>query len=416
MYEECTKGELNCINNTEAVQPSSTDHATFLAQVCPHLAGSDRVCCDTDQLNTLNGYLAQILAVFNRCPSCQANIRKYQCEIACSPNQSVFIEVVPNLDSADNTNVEKVRLYATEEWANSTLTACRDVFFPSANRPVIDINCNGYSAEKCQPEIWLNAMGNPANKFAKYTTEVVLTDNVNIDGMEPLNATVLSCAEKASPNLPSCSCQDCSAACPPGIQPTIPPEPERFTAANIDGVTFTVLVSFCGIAVLFIAGLVMYHCCRTSDDGSKIEEGNSMRKQTQITKEDVSLFEGIGKVYDDAVRKFFSKLGTYVATYPISVLAMTLTIAIPCSIGFAFAKVTTDPVELWSGPNSRARTERVYFDETFVPFQRTEQLIITANQDKYKPTQYKPWNSNETLTFGSVLNIDVLEKVSKINF
>ncbi|XP_071786078.1 NPC intracellular cholesterol transporter 1-like [Asterias amurensis] len=413
MYKECTPGELNCINNTLAVQLSGPDHKTFLAQVCPHLADSERVCCDLDQLNTLNGYLAQVLGVFNRCPSCQANLRRYQCDLACSPDQSVFVEVVP--DSPTATEVTKVRLYATEEWANGTLNACRDVFFPSANRPVIDINCNGYSAEQCQPEIWLDAMGNPANRFAKFTTDAVLTSNVDIPGMEPLDSVVTSCAEKASPDLPSCSCQDCRAACPPGIQPTIPPIAEPFKVAGIDGYTFAVVVGFSGFAVLFLAGVIAYHCMRDSDDHPEMEDGKRpSKKQPQINEDDVSCFEKIGKVYDDAVRSFFTHLGTYVAYHPLAVLLITLAVAVPCCIGFAFSTVTTDPVQLWSGPNSRARTERVYFDEKFVPFQRTEQLIITANQDKYKPTKYTPWNSDEPLTFGSVLNIKVLEKILEV--
>ena len=41
-----------------------------------------------------------------------------------------------------------------------------------------------------------------------------------------------------------------------------------------------------------------------------------------------------------------------------------------------FFRVTTDPVELWSSPTSRARIEKNYFDQHFGGFYRTEQLII----------------------------------------
>ncbi len=40
--------------------------------------------------------------------------------------------------------------------------------------------------------------------------------------------------------------------------------------------------------------------------------------------------------------------------------------------------VTTDPVELWSAETSRVRVEKDYYDEAFVPFYRTEQVIVKA--------------------------------------
>lgn len=50
-------------------------------------------------------------------------------------------------------------------------------------------------------------------------------------------------------------------------------------------------------------------------------------------------------------------------------------------MGIFKLEVTTDPVELWAAPNSRSRLEKEYFDKTFAPFYRIEQLIITAKDD-----------------------------------
>ncbi|XP_014386026.1 PREDICTED: Niemann-Pick C1-like protein 1 [Myotis brandtii] len=46
--------------------------------------------------------------------------------------------------------------------------------------------------------------------------------------------------------------------------------------------------------------------------------------------------------------------------------------------GLAFTKLTTDPVELWSAPNSQARREKAFHDQHFGPFFRTNQVILTA--------------------------------------
>lgn len=48
------------------------------------------------------------------------------------------------------------------------------------------------------------------------------------------------------------------------------------------------------------------------------------------------------------------------------------------SAGLKDIELTTDPVELWSAPNSRARQEKDFHDENFGPFFRTNQLILTA--------------------------------------
>lgn len=48
------------------------------------------------------------------------------------------------------------------------------------------------------------------------------------------------------------------------------------------------------------------------------------------------------------------------------------------AVGMKDIVLTTDPVELWSAPNSRARMEKDFHDTNFNPFFRTNQLILTA--------------------------------------
>lgn len=48
------------------------------------------------------------------------------------------------------------------------------------------------------------------------------------------------------------------------------------------------------------------------------------------------------------------------------------------SAGLKNIELTTDPVELWSAADSRARQEKDFHDAHFDPFFRTNQLILTA--------------------------------------
>lgn len=44
--------------------------------------------------------------------------------------------------------------------------------------------------------------------------------------------------------------------------------------------------------------------------------------------------------------------------------------------GIKYLSITTDPVELWASPTSRSRVEREFFDSSFEPFYRIQQVIL----------------------------------------
>ncbi|ELK25166.1 Niemann-Pick C1-like protein 1 [Myotis davidii] len=73
--------------------------------------------------------------------------------------------------------------------------------------------------------------------------------------------------------------------------------------------------------------------------------------------------------------------------------------------GLAFTKLTTDPVELWSAPNSQARREKAFHDQHFGPFFRTNQVILTAPS---RPSYQYDSLLLGPKTFGGVLGTDLL--------
>lgn len=62
----------------------------------------------------------------------------------------------------------------------------------------------------------------------------------------------------------------------------------------------------------------------------------------------------------------------------MKVLLLSAAVTAVFSVGLKDIELTTDPVELWSAPNSRARQEKEFHDTFFDPFFRTNQLILTA--------------------------------------
>ena len=59
-------------------------------------------------------------------------------------------------------------------------------------------------------------------------------------------------------------------------------------------------------------------------------------------------------------------------------LFVGIAVAAALAVGVIYLEVTIDPVELWASPESRSRQEKDYFDKSFTPFYRTEQIILHA--------------------------------------
>ena len=85
------------------------------------------------------------------------------------------------------------------------------------------------------------------------------------------------------------------------------------------------------------------------------------------------------------------------------------------SAGLKSVELTTDPVELWSAPNSRARQEKDFHDKNFGPFFRTNQLILRAPGRKghtYDSLLFGPQNFSGIVS--KDLMIELLELQTRI--
>lgn len=61
----------------------------------------------------------------------------------------------------------------------------------------------------------------------------------------------------------------------------------------------------------------------------------------------------------------FSCLGRTIGSHPLISLAVSTVVAVILCAGLTLFSVTTNPVELWSGPMSRSRLEKNFFDKNF---------------------------------------------------
>lgn len=90
---------------------------------------------------------------------------------------------------------------------------------------------------------------------------------------------------------------------------------------------------------------------------------------------------------------------------------MSAVVVAVLSAGLKSIELTTDPVELWSAPNSRAREEKDFHDKHFDPFFRTNQLILTAPDRKdqiYNSLLFGPH------TFSGIISKDLIIEVLEL--
>ena len=84
-----------------------------------------------------------------------------------------------------------------------------------------------------------------------------------------------------------------------------------------------------------------------------------------VTSKDIGYSERIGAKMDQWLQKSFAAWGRMCAGHPVAVLCVGLAASCALAAGLVLFQVTTDPVELWSAANSRARQERNYFNDHF---------------------------------------------------
>ena len=72
--------------------------------------------------------------------------------------------------------------------------------------------------------------------------------------------------------------------------------------------------------------------------------------------------------------------------------------------------MTIDPIELWASPTSQSRIEKDFFETTFRPFYRTEQVIVKALGQSFNYTDL----FGQNVTFGPVFQPDFMKALLEL--
>ncbi|KAM7354023.1 Niemann-Pick type C-1a isoform 3-T3 [Cochliomyia hominivorax] len=368
-----------CAYNGTA-KPISPEGRKLLQERCGFLLENDTTdfCCDKQQVDILNKNILLAANFLDRCPSCMANLVRHLCEFTCSPKQSEFIHVVSTESNDDGKlYINNIDLHITANYTNSTYKSCSQVSVPSTGQLAMDIVCGNHGASRCSATKWFNYMGDSDNIYVPFQITYVQHENNSsfIDGYRPLDPPTVPCSSPLNDKTPACSCIDCEASCP--VPPPEPPAPQPFTIAGFDAFTVIMIAVFIVGSLLFLMGVCLFPSKNMDGDGNEVDGANNDGIDIVI-ESDSGYFEHLGAKTEKCLETMFTAWGKFFATYPWLTLVGGLIFVAALGFGITFLHITTDPVQLWASPQSRSRVEREYFDSTFQPFYRIEQIIIKA--------------------------------------
>uniref|UniRef100_A0A672Y746 NPC1 like intracellular cholesterol transporter 1 n=1 Tax=Sphaeramia orbicularis TaxID=375764 RepID=A0A672Y746_9TELE len=368
---------------------------TKTKQVCPILdrgEGNTFACCSINQLNSLEKSLTLSKAVLVRCPSCAENFAHLHCINTCSPNQSQSVKVtkIMNVTNSQGKTREAVVAYQSflsTTFADGSFQSCKNVRIPATGGFAISTMCGRYGAKLCTPQRWYDFQGDSSNGLAPLDIDFqLIPEGVTAGlpaGVVPYNGRALKCNETTPTGGQVCSCQDCQESCPVLPNPPLPPGP--FRLLGTDGFLVIAIVLFCLLVFAYLLYLVVscwvaskkrkYEAQGKTKGKGKDQNSNDVTERV-IHPSEVTCTDKNSLAAHALLSSMFQYWGTLMATYPLTVIVSAF------ATGLMNIELTTDPVELWSAPNSRARQEKDFHDTHFDPFFRTNQLILTAPDRK----------------------------------
>ncbi|TYI42794.1 hypothetical protein ES332_A01G123600v1 [Gossypium tomentosum] len=396
MYDICGERSdrkvVNCPYGSPAVKPDEL-LSSKIQSLCPTITGN--VCCTEAQFDTLRSQVQQAIPFLVGCPACLRNFLNLFCELTCSPNQSLFINVTSISKIKNNSTVDGIDFFITDDFGEGLYESCKDVKFGTMNTRALEfIGAGAKNFKEWFVFIGRRAPNNmPGSPYAIQFLPTVPESS----GMKPMNVSTYSCRDVSL----GCSCGDC---------PSSPVCSNTAISTSNKGATCSVqigsLKAKCvdlALAILYIVlvsmffGWGVFHRTRKRSrsfrmkpftDAAEGGESHSLSRQKadnlpmQRLEDANQSSTGVQlSVVQGYMSDFYRKYGLWVARHPTLVLSLSVGMVLVLCLGLVRFKVETRPEKLWVGPGSKAAEEKRFFDSNLAPFYRIEQLILATIPD-----------------------------------
>jgi Niemann-Pick C1 protein len=221
----------------------------MLRDVCgPGWPIPDTVCCTKDQINTLRTSLQQAEPLIASCPACRNNFRAYHCSFTCSPDQSLFLDVVQTQKTDTSEAIKEINYYVSEDLKQGFYSSCKDVQFGATNGFAMDLIGGGAK----NASGFLKFMGDERPGLGSPFQISIPDTRPGQDipkEIQPLDFSPLDCS--ANELAARCTCIDCPKVCPtlPYVSPPRDSNSPSCTVGAVSCLTFSALILY-SVAIL----------------------------------------------------------------------------------------------------------------------------------------------------------------------
>nr|XP_040583729.1 NPC intracellular cholesterol transporter 1-like [Lepeophtheirus salmonis] len=408
MYDRCSKSPhistkfLNC-----AYDGDPKPFFSKVKTVCPHINPNEGVCCSLSQLESMEAEFKLPSGIMARCPTCLHNFKKIFCAMNCHPEQSLFIKgkeiKTKHANTLEDVSViSNLTYYVNKELIHKVYVSCKDVVMPSTTQTILNIMCGPWGENLCTPERWYRYLGSLSNMHTPFQIDFVFSGDKNAsipEEMSYYNTEIEPCNIGVNGKSP-CSCTDCESSCASQI---INDKNHHLEYNN-----YRLNISSFSMAIIFLIGFIIFvgvvitsRFIKEFSIRADCTDMNDTGSSKTFFSRTINSIKNAGEDLDEWLIIFFTRWGTFCATYPVPVIFLSVLMALGLCTGIFWLRVTTDPIELWASPQSRSRQEKDFFDETFGPFYRIAQVIIKAKN--LSTFQYEDL-FGETKEFGPIFH------------
>ncbi|RDW85641.1 multidrug efflux transporter AcrB transmembrane-containing protein [Coleophoma crateriformis] len=384
--------ELPCPDNGLAKQPEDAVREK-LVKLCGPKWTSGPVCCEEEQLDALEENLKTANSIISSCPACKENFYNMFCTFTCSPDQSLFINVTQIQEKGEKFIVTELDQLVSDEYGSGLYESCKDVKVGATNgnaMALIGGGAKNYTA-------MLKFLGDEKFLGSPFQINFPRPSDYPEPKMGALDMTPKKCNDE-NPEF-RCACIDCPDVCP---------ELPAVKLAGSCHVGLLPCLSFGAIMVysvfiLLLITAIVGHIVYAKHSRRRSERLRLLQDAAPSDDEDEGDMVHNGAMYDRPQKNYsintacdsiFSWLGYKSAKYPGITIGSSILLVALLSLGWMNFEIERDPARLWVSPTSAAAQEKAFFDDSFGPFYRAEQVFLVNDINPEGPA---PVLSYETL-------------------
>lgn len=319
------------------------------------------------------------------CPACKSNFFNLFCTFTCSPDQSLFVNVTDTDQKGDKLLVTELDNLWSEKYKSGFYDSCKDVKFGAANTPAMSF-IGGGAKNYSEFVAFLGkkslTVGSPFQiNFPNHSKE-------DFPGTTPVSDETAAC-NSTDPDL-KCSCVDCAGSC---IELPAVAETEECHVGSWPCLSFAVVLVY-ALALTMLILAITGHVTYRKRTRSKNERLRLLQDTAMSDDEDEDEYPQPTSPSIAPTRKYFintlcdralSRLARLSARYPALTISTSVFVVALLSLGWIRFDVERNPVRLWVAPNSAAASEKAFFDESFGPFFRAEQVFLVNDTNSAGP-------------------------------